>query len=253
MIEALYRFLRNLGFTDPLHPSIVHVPIGLVIGAFVFFAVAILFRRKHLVLTARQVSILALVFVFPSILFGVLDWIHFYHAALIPAIRIKIILAAILIVLLSLGIVVGGGVKLRSAVMAVIYICSFVTVVGLGYFGASLIFGRGAALGSSSQAAVSGAASSGAAAAQVPAGFKAGKALFEANCQACHPGGANSIVATLPIRGSKRLASLDQFERFLRAPTMPDGKGGEMPPYGTDVLASGQVKDLHSFLVYEFK
>lgn len=242
MIEAIYRILKNLGFTDPLHPPIVHIPIGLVIGAFVFFAIALIFKRKQLVITARHVSILALVSVFPSLLLGVFDWIHFYHAALTLAIRVKIVLAAFLILLLVLGIVLGNRIKLRSAAMMIIYTLSFVAVVGLGYFGASLIYGKSQAPEPSAQAG-----------AALPAGFEAGKALFADNCSACHPGGGNTIVASLPVKGSKRLASQEQFERFLRAPAMPDGKAGEMPAYGTDALSAAQAKALFAYTATAYK
>jgi uncharacterized membrane protein len=247
MIEALYRFLRNLGFTDPLHPPIVHVPIGLVIGALVFFAVALIFKRRQLVLTARHVSILALVFAFPSILFGALDWIHFYHAAPIPAIRVKIVLATALLILLTLGIILGGKGKSRNAAIIAIYVLSFFDVVGLGYFGASLVYRQDASLASTAVPA------SGTKAAPSSDGAEAGMALFESNCQACHPGGGNSVAPGYPIKGSKRMSSLEQFESFLRAPTMRDGKAGDMPPYGTDMLTSGQVKELYAFVTKAYK
>jgi mono/diheme cytochrome c family protein len=243
MIEALYRFLKNLGFSDPLHAPIVHIPIGLVIGAFVFFVVALAFKRKQLVITARHASILALVFSFPSILFGVLDWIHFYHAKLLPAIQVKIGLAAALLILLTLGIVLGGGVKVRNLAMVVIYSLSLFAVVALGYFGATLVYG-GFSPAASAAAPASGAA---------PAGFDAGKALFADNCQACHPGGGNSVAPKYPVKGSKRTGSLGQFEAFLRAPTMPDGGAGDMPAYDTNALSSGQVKDLYAFVANAYK
>jgi mono/diheme cytochrome c family protein len=243
MIEALYAFLKGLGFSDPLHAPIVHIPIGLVIGALVFFVVALVFKRQRLVLTARDVSILALVFAFPSILFGVLDWVHFYHAKLIPAIQIKMALAAVLLVLLSLGIILGGKAKVPTAAMIVIYSLSFIAVVALGYYGATLVYG-----GFSASASASGSSSS-----AEPAGYEQGKALFADNCQACHSGGGNTIVSSLPIIGSKRMASLEPFQAFLRTPAMPDGKSGDMPAFGPDVLGPGQVKDLYAYLKAEFK
>ena len=245
MIDALYGFLKNLGFSDPLHAPIVHAPIGLVMGALVFFIVAIVFKRKQLVLTARHVSILALVFAFPSILFGVFDWIHFYHAKMIPAIQIKMGLAAALVVLLSLGIFLGGRTKPITAAMMAIYGLSFIMVVALGYFGATLVYGGFSPASSP--------ASSAASSSPAPAGFAAGKALFEANCRACHAGGGNSLVASLPIKGSKRMSDLCSFGGFLRAPAMPGGKSGDMPAFGQDALADGQVKDLYAFLAATYK
>jgi mono/diheme cytochrome c family protein len=160
---------------------------------------------------------------------------------MIPAIQIKIALAAVLLVLLSLGIFLGGKAKLHNAAMVAIYSLSFVAVVALGYFGATLVYGGFSP------------AASQASSASAPAGYAQGQALFAANCQACHQGGGNSIVASLPVKGSKRLASLEAFDRFLRAPTMPDGKGGDMPAYGTDALTAAQVKDLYSYTSTDFK
>jgi mono/diheme cytochrome c family protein len=168
---------------------------------------------------------------------------------MIPAIRIKMGLAAALLVLLGLGIILGSEVRLRSAAMAIIYGLSFVAVLGLGYYGASLVYGRGALVAQSSSIGVAAAPS----AIEAKKGEPGGKALFEANCQACHAGGGNSIVASLPIKGSKRLAGLEAFERFLRAPAMPDGKPGDMPPFDEDTLADGQAKELYGFLKAEFK
>jgi uncharacterized membrane protein len=247
-IDALYRLLTKIGFTDPLHPPIVHIPIGLVIGAFCFLVVALVFKRERLVLTARHASILALIFAVPSIVLGVIDWIHFYRAAMIPAIKIKIVLAILLLVLLTIGIFLGGKGKSRNAALAVVYGLSFLCVVALGYYGASLIYAHGPA--SSARTAP---ASPGTATGPAPAGFDAGKALFSDNCQSCHPGGQNSVYPKLPVKGSKRLASLAAFDAFVRAPTMPDGKAGDMPGYGKDALTSAQVKDLYAYLATAFK
>ena len=183
-------------------------------------------------------------FAFPSIFFGVLDWIHFYHAALIPAIKIKIVLAALLLVLLTLGIILGGKGKQRDGALIAIYTLSFFAVVALGWFGASLIYSRGSA------ATVSAAAP---ATTAKPAGLDAGKLVYDNSCAACHPGGENSVYPKLPVKGSKRLVSLASFESFVRAPAMPDGKPGDMPPFGTDSLTSAQVKDLYAYASATFK
>jgi len=247
MIDSLYRLLGRMGFTDPLHPPIVHIPIGLVIGALVFFAIGALFRRKRLFASARQVSILALVFVFPTILLGVFDWIHFFHGAMIPAIQIKMILAGVLLVLLGAGIIVGGEEKPHAVAMSVIYLLSVVAVIALGYFGASLVYGRGAAAARSSTIGVS----------EAPpptAGIASeGESLFAANCRSCHAGGGNAIEPRLPVRGSRRLASLESFEAFLRAPSMPDGRPGAMPAFGADSLQADRVKELYDFVTKEFR
>jgi uncharacterized membrane protein len=143
MIDELYLFLAKLGFKEPLHSPITHMPIGLAVGALIFFLVAIVFKKKNLVLTARHASILAFIFVFPTILLGVFDWIHFYHATLFTPIKIKMALAVLALLFLGVGIILGSEIKLHSLPMTIIYAATCVVMIGLGYFGAGIIYGRG--------------------------------------------------------------------------------------------------------------
>ena len=48
-------------------------------------------------------------------------------------------------------------------------------------------------------------------------------------------------------------ADREGAERFMRDPSMPDGKPGDMPPFGKDTLDDGQMGELYSFLGAEFK
>jgi mono/diheme cytochrome c family protein len=252
MIEIVYGFLKGLGYEHPIHSPLTHMPVGLVTGALLFFLLAIVFKREVLVASARNVSILALAFAFPVILLGVFDWMHFYRGILMPAIKIKMLLSGALLLLLGAGIVVGSEVKPKVAAMAAIYILSFAAVAGLAYFGASIVYGRGDAAGlaeggSIGMAEVPKKASDAGIAALRPAPSD-GERLFAANCSSCHAAGGNSIVASLPIRGSKRLARLETFETFLRAPAMPDGKPGDMPPFPEDGLSDAQAKNLYAYV-----
>ncbi|HTX73084.1 MAG TPA: c-type cytochrome [Rectinemataceae bacterium] len=251
MIEALYKFLGSVGYTDPIHAPVTHMPVGLAIGAFIFFVVAIIFKRQQLVITARHVSILALLFAFPTILFGVFDWIHFYHGVLLPAIKIKMVLAGSLVVLLGIGVILGSEVKLHSLWMTIIYALCVGMVVALGWFGAGLIYGRGAAAAASAPAPAP--AQSSAAKPAVAGDVKAGQALFADNCQACHSNGQNVIVPELPIRGSKRLATLTGFVAFIRSPSMPDGSAGQMPPFPADTISDAQATDLYAYVTTAWK
>jgi protein SCO1 len=143
MLDSLYQFLARMGFNEPLHPPITHMPIGLVTGVFIFFIIAVIFKKKNLVLTARHVSILAFIFAFPTIMLGVMDWIHFYHAAMITPIIIKMVLAVIVLVVLGTGIILGSEIRMHSMTMTVVYAMAFVAVIGLGYYGSGIIYGRG--------------------------------------------------------------------------------------------------------------
>jgi uncharacterized membrane protein len=143
MIDDLYALLAKIGFKEPLHSPITHMPIGLVVGALIFFLVAVIFKRKNLVLTARHASILAFIFAFPTILLGVMDWIHFYHAALFVPIIIKMTLAGIALTVLGAGIILGSEIKLHTMTMTVLYVIAFIAMIGLGYFGSGIVYGRG--------------------------------------------------------------------------------------------------------------
>jgi len=240
MIDSLYQFVTKLGFPDPLHAPITHIPIGLVIGAFLFLVVGIVFARKNMLTTARHVSILAFLFVFPTILFGVFDWLHFFKGALIPPIKMKMILASALLVLLAIGIILGSEVKLHAAPMLVVYGLACVAVVGLGWYGARLVYGGW---------------SPGAAQASPPAGAKtvvaaapAGQKIFADNCSACHPNGGNVVVAELPLKTSKKIADRAIFTAFIRSPKMPDGSAGGMPPFPADQINDEQAGDLYTYI-----
>lgn len=237
MIDGLYSLLARLGFDEPLHSPITHMPIGLVVGALVFFLVAILFKRRSLILSARHASILALVFAFPTILLGVFDWMHFYHGVLMPAIKIKMGLAGGVLVLLGAGIILGSEVKLKTIWMTVIYALSFVAVMGLGWLGAGIIYGR--SFGSPT------AATSSAQPGQAPG--PDGRAVFAANCQSCHGNGGNAIDPAYPLKGSNYLSSLGDFTAFVRKPVTRDGSSGAMPPFPEESLGESEVAALYSY------
>jgi len=143
MIDDLYALLAKFGFNEPLHAPITHMPIGLAMGALIFFLVAILFKRKNLVLTARHASILACLFFFHTNLFGVFYWVHFYHGTLYTPIKIKMALAACALLFLGAGIILGSEIKLHTISLTIIYAVTCVVMVGLGYYGAGIIYGRG--------------------------------------------------------------------------------------------------------------
>ena len=251
MIDSLYSLVQKTGFTDPLHAPITHIPIGLVIGAFLFFLVAIIFGKKNLLSTARHVSILAFLFVFPTILFGVFDWLHFFKGAFIQPIKIKMILASSVLVLLAIGIIIGGEVKIHAGPMVVIYSLAFVCVVGLGWFGARLVYGdwQPAPVTAEAAPAAGGtAAAGGATAAPVSAAIARGQRLFTGNCSSCHPKGGNIVEAKLPLKSSKKLATAATFIAFIRSPSMPDGSAGGMPAFPADQVSDAQAGDLYGYI-----
>ena len=61
MFDFIYEMLQKFGYTHPLHPTLTHLPIGLVLAAFVFGLIAIVFRKPLLfqILGKRQKHCLA--------------------------------------------------------------------------------------------------------------------------------------------------------------------------------------------------
>jgi uncharacterized membrane protein len=232
MIQFIYQTLTKFGYTHPLHPILTHVPIGLVIGAFLFALAALVFRRTRLVQTARHCVILAVIVVVPTALLGIMDWQHFYGGALLFPIKMKLVLAGVLLVFLTLAVIFGLlGENFARVVMALYALC-LLSAVGLGYFGGELVYGTKAPA---------------AAAAEGPA--LEGAMVFKQNCSACHltDSTANKIGPGLkgifkldefPVSGKP--VSEDSFESILQKPF------DKMPPFGH--LPPEQVEALTAYL-----
>jgi mono/diheme cytochrome c family protein len=77
----------------------------------------------------------------------------------------------------------------------------------------------------------------------------AGESLFRSRCAACHPGGGNTMMPELPLRGAPQLADFDTFVAFMRDPRLPDGSRGPMPPFSADTLTPGQAKSLYHYIL----
>jgi uncharacterized membrane protein len=157
MIHAFYQLLARLGYDHPIHPMITHITIGLTIGTLVFGLVSLLFRRVRLKLTAWHCAVLSVISVVPTAFFGYLDWQEKLKGQWIPAIVIKMILAAALFACLLAALLLGrdpqgetagtsagtSGRPWRSpravAALVLYAICTGI-VVALGYFGGSLVY-----------------------------------------------------------------------------------------------------------------
>jgi cytochrome c5 len=180
-------------------------------------------RRERLTLTPRHCILLAFIWVFPTILFGFMDWQHFYGGAWFFPIKVKITVAPLLTVLLFIAILLGRRYGATSLKVIPIYFISFCCVVVLGYFGGQLVYG-----GKTSSS---------------PAEFKAGEKVFSANCSVCHPQGANVLVPSKPIRNSHELQDLSTFIQYVRHPIAP------MPPFTASKLPDREIKDLYEYIV----
>jgi mono/diheme cytochrome c family protein len=208
------------------------MPIGLVVGALFFGFAARIWKRPLWGLSARHCLVLAWLFFFPTVLFGVMDWQYFYHGAWLIPIQVKIGLASFLFVLLSTGLILIFTGRGESKLILAIYVLAFCTVVGLGYFGGHLVFG-----GRSPAA---------------PKAFRTGEKIFATNCRACHPNGHNVIMPNMPIRGSKELANFQTFNKFIRQPRLPGGAPGPMPNFHYQKISEEEAKALYDYLRHAF-
>ncbi len=141
MIETLYQTLERIGYTHPLHPPMVHLPVGLILGAFLFLLVAQIFRRPGIAQTARHCMVLALISLIPAILLGLMDWQHRFGGVLQFPIIMKLILAGALLVLVCVSIVLGRQAQVRSLKHVVVFALCALTVSGIGYFGGEIVYG----------------------------------------------------------------------------------------------------------------
>ena len=233
MIDTIYLLLEKLGYQHPLHPPLTHMPIGLVTGALVLGWVAWLFRRSSLWPSARHCLILALLFLIPTALLGYMDWQHYYAGAWLFYIKMKLILAGVLLVLLSIGLIVTrkpGGNPIASLT---IFSLSFFTVVALGYFGGQLVFGGWTPA--------------------APKELQIGARIFKGNCSGCHPHGGNIIATNLPLILAPQLADFDTFRAFVRHPKMPNGSRGEMPDFPPTKISDQQARELYQYIVNVLK
>lgn len=221
-ITSFYQFLNRWGYSHPIHPALVHLPIGLIGGAFIFGWLAFLFNREQLARSARHCLTLAFLFWFPVVLFGFMDWQHFYGGVWLTPIKIKMILSGILFILFLIALIFGFG-KGRSPKTALtVYSLGLVTVMLLGFLGAQLVYGRKTP--------------------EVSKTYLAGEKIFAANCITCHPGGDNIIKPDHPIKNSPKLKNIDTFIAWIRNPIAP------MPPFPESKISVGQAKDLYPYL-----
>lgn len=232
MIESIYSTLTEFGYTHPLHPTLTHLTIGMVMGAFLFMLLALIFNRASLAKTARHCSVLALVAAVPTALLGLMDWQHFYGGSLLFPIEMKIFLAAVLIALLFITLIFGFFGERFSNFLVLLHLLCLISVIGLGYFGGELVFGTNKpAAGVSEGPAAEGAM------------------IFKQNCSACHL--TDSTAAKIGP-GLKGIFKADKFpvsglpvseENFRKQLQQPFDK---MPPFGH--LPPEQVQDLIAYL-----
>ena len=228
MFDSFYELLAAIGYTHPPHPLILHIPMGMMIGAFLFALIAVIFRRPALAQTARHCVIVVLIFFFPAVLTGVMDWQYYFSGAWLDAITIKLALSGALLVFLVVGIILGRKGRFGSKAVLITYGLSFLAVAGIGYYGANLAFGEKGA--------------------EAPPEYRAGEKIYMKNCGACHPYGGNIVNAKLSVTGAPELIDPGIFLVYLRDPKQPKGSIALMPVVPPDKVSDEQAKQLFDYI-----
>jgi len=142
MAQFFYDLLGLVGFAHPVHPVLITMVVGPVIAAFLFNAVAFVFKKPEFHQTSRQLTVVAFIFWFPTVAVGLIDWVHFYGGATnMPEISAKFVLAGILFVLLLGNILLFKKGKDQPLIPLVLMFLATVNVSALGYFGGEIVFG----------------------------------------------------------------------------------------------------------------
>jgi len=141
MIKFIYTTLESLGFQHPLHPVVVHLPMGMTMGLFLFGLAAYFLKKPEFERTAHYCAVLAFLGAFPTILLGYMDWQYRYNGEWLFPIEIKLIFGTIFVILLAIAIKVGVKQKSMTTLRMVVYLLCMMTATVLGFFGGKLIFG----------------------------------------------------------------------------------------------------------------
>jgi uncharacterized membrane protein len=198
MIEKIYQAFAGFGYTHPLHPTAIHLPIGLIIGATLFSVIAAFFRRGPFATTAKHCMVLAFLALFPAVFLGYGDWQHFYGGAFLFAIKVKLFLAGFLTLFLLLLLLQGRKVDGIPMNHLPLYFVCLVLVIGIGYFGGELVYGKKGTSGSLAN--------------RIPGLdmkiVQKGEALFSQRCAFCHSSDSTDTVVGPGLKG---LFSMEQF------------------------------------------
>ena len=175
MGSKIYALLSSIGYHHPLHPALTHLPVGLTIASFIFLVLSYLIRNPKYAQTAMHCVVLAILAAIPTMIFGYFDWQHFYGGVLIVPIKMKLGLAFLLLILLLVTISITKRSEQKTLFRLLLHLLSLVVVIGLGYFGGELVYGK---KDISTQVISENTAEA--------ESVMAGKDLFEKNCSFCH-------------------------------------------------------------------
>jgi uncharacterized membrane protein len=141
MIDLIYQTLAKIGYSHPLHPAITHIPMGMIIGGFLFAVGSVVMKKDDLAKAAHYCYTLALIFVLPTMMLGYMDWLYKFDAEWNRLILTKIILAVMLTVMLVITFFYGKNVKIDIKQKLILYGICFAIAMGLGFIGGELQYG----------------------------------------------------------------------------------------------------------------
>lgn len=141
MTEFFFSLLENIGFQHPVHPAITHLPMGMVMGGFLFGLAALVLNRPALAKTAWHCAVLAMIGVFPTILAGYMDWQHTYEGEWLNLIKIKMLLALAMIIFLSAALKINAKTDSITLAGVIAYGLCLLTGIALGFTGGELMYG----------------------------------------------------------------------------------------------------------------
>ncbi|MCG6909798.1 MAG: hypothetical protein LJE94_06690 [Deltaproteobacteria bacterium] len=141
MIESIYQLLAKVGFNHPLHPPMTHLPMGMIMGGFLFALTSAVFKKKELARAAHYCYTLALIFVLPTMLLGYMDWQYKFYGEWSSLIAIKIVLACTLAGMLVVAFFAGRNDRVEIKKKLITYAICFALAIGLGFIGGTLQYG----------------------------------------------------------------------------------------------------------------
>ena len=141
MIELVYQTLAKIGFSHPLHPAMTHIPMGMIIGGFLFAVGSAVMKKDDLAMAAHYCYTLALIFVLPTMILGYMDWQYKFDGEWNRLILTKIILAVMLTIMLGITFFYGKNVKVDIKQKLILYVICFAIALGIGFIGGELQYG----------------------------------------------------------------------------------------------------------------
>jgi len=141
MIELVYQTLAKIGFSHPLHPAMTHIPMGMIIGGFLFAVGSAVMKKDDLAIATHYCYTLALIFVLPTMMLGYMDWQYKFDGEWNGLILTKIILAVMLTIMLGITFFYGKNKQVDIKQKLILYVICFAIALGIGFIGGELQYG----------------------------------------------------------------------------------------------------------------